>query len=146
MEISQSLRRWHQDYLESSSPDTVYTRLAQIDYHALVLFLSQVYSYYGCWDSLTISSLARENIKTHVGSILNFAVTIQAASSIPELLLLFALRMAGVHATDDALMLMVVERLDTIYWKGFVVSRRIKLDLQELWEHPRRLGCVSLVH
>jgi hypothetical protein len=120
--------------------------LAQVDYHALVLFLCQAYGFYECWDGLSIPLLAREDVENHVKSILDLSETIQAASYVPGVLLLFALRMAGVHATDETLMRIVVERLDSIYCKGFVVSLRIKFDLQELWEYRRRLDCGCSVY
>jgi hypothetical protein len=139
VEISQNLCQWHQNYLERRLSNTEYTRLAQIDYHALVLFLCQNYSYYTCWDGVTIPSLTKCCVQNHVKAIVNLSEGIQAAPHVPGVLLLFALRMGGAHATDDALRQMVIQRLDAIYWEGFVVSERIKSDLRELWEYQRRL-------
>jgi hypothetical protein len=145
-ELIQTLYQWHRDYLENPSSDTVYTRLAQIDYHALMLFLCQAYGYYACWDGLPIPSLACEDVENHVKSILDLAEDIQTAPHVPGILLLFALRMASVHAIDETLMWTVEERLKTIYWKGFVVSWRVESDLRELWESRRRSGYGSSVY
>jgi hypothetical protein len=131
--------------LESSSSDNVYARLAQIDYHALVLFLCQAYGYYACWEGFLIPVLTRADVENHVKSILDLTEKIQAALYVPGVLLLFALRMAGVHATDKTLTRMVVERLDTIYQEGFVVSWRIKSDLKEFWESRLSLNYSSSI-
>ena len=139
VEISNNLCQWHQDYLERSLPETAYTRLAQIDLHALILFLCHTYSYYECWGSLTIPSLTRSCVEDHVKAIIGLAESIQTASHVPGVLLLFALRVAGGHATNTMLMQMVIQRLDVVYWEGFIVSERIKSDLQEFWEYRRSL-------
>lgn len=140
MKIRQTLLQWHQDYLRSSLPETAYTRLALIDFHALTLFLCQTYRYYNCWDGLAIPSLTPTYVEIHVKAIIRLAENIQAAPLVPGVLLLFALRMAGIHAIGHTVMQMVIERLDSIYWEGFVVSERIKFDLQEFWEYQQRLG------
>jgi hypothetical protein len=140
VEISQALCQWHRQYLESLVFETEYTRLACVEFHALALFLCQTYGYYACWSDLRIPSLAPQDVEFHVKAILSLARTIQAAPHVPGVLLLFALRMAGAHATDAALMQLTMQRLDDVYWEGFVVSEWVKRDLQELWRYRQAQG------
>lgn len=145
IELNQELSQWRQDYAGSTMRETAYTQLALIEFHALALFLCQTYSYYQCWSDLTIPSLTKDRAEFHVRAIIDLAGMIEAAPHVPGVLLLFALRTAGVHAIDVALMRMVTQQLDLIYREGFIVSERIKLDLQEFWEDRQRLNDVQLL-
>jgi hypothetical protein len=146
VEISQALYQWRQQYLGSLVSETEYTRLAYIEFHALLLFLCQTYDYYACWSDIPIPSLARQEVEIHVKDILSLAKTIQAAPHVPGVLLLFALRMAGAHATDATLMRLTMQRLDDVYWEGFVVSEWVKRDLQELWGYRQAQGCSQALY
>lgn len=141
IEITKEIRQWHQNYSESVVCETAYTQLACMDFHALTLFLCQLYGYYSCWGGVTIPSLTRDCVEAHVNAIIDLAEVTKIVPHFPGVLLLFALRIAGVHATDITLMQKVIEHLDSIYSEGFVVSEKIKSDLKELWDYRRRPDC-----
>jgi hypothetical protein len=55
------------------------------------------------------------------------------SSFVPGVMLLFPLRVVG-SLLDEARARQRLERqLDSIYWKGYVVADRIKIDLKDLW-------------
>ena len=55
------------------------------------------------------------------------------ASAIPGVALLFPLRMAGANTLAMENRTKVVDILGRIHQSGFIVSERIKVDVQELW-------------
>ncbi len=50
--------------------------------------------------------------------------------------------MAGANAVEQSLRNKTLDRIDQIYRSGFLVSERIKVDLQELWNYQARLSNV----
>jgi hypothetical protein len=135
-EIQSSIYRWHNEALlrlQDSVKVNTYFQLAFAHYHALLLFLSRDFTYYPCWDSTTAPLLPQSDIKHHATAIINSTEQLLKSSDIPGVMLLFPLRLAGCHAQNREERYRVLQALDRVYWKGFVVSNRVQIDLEELW-------------
>lgn len=59
------------------------------------------------------------------------------SSGIPGVMLLFPLRVVGSLLNQLDTRTRLVRQLDAIYWKGYVVADRVKIDLEDLWEFMR---------
>ncbi|EFY91084.1 hypothetical protein MAC_02970 [Metarhizium acridum CQMa 102] len=116
-------------------------RLALIYYHTLMLFLSRNYTYYSCWAGKATPLLSRSAISDHTRSIATLIDRLLQSSNVPGVMLLFPLRVVGSLLTETDARLKVVAQLDTIYWKGYVVADRVKVDLNILWAFSGLQGC-----
>ncbi|KID63407.1 C6 finger domain protein, partial [Metarhizium hybridum] len=108
-------------------------RLALIYYHTLLLFLSRNYTYYPCWAGKATPLLSHSAISDHARSIVALIDQLLQSSNVPGVMLLFPLRVVGSLLTETEARMGVVAQLNTIYWKGYVVADRVKVDLHDLW-------------
>ncbi|KAL3490352.1 hypothetical protein BJX62DRAFT_238164 [Aspergillus germanicus] len=107
--------------------------LALACYHSLLVFLSNNYNYYRFWHNTAAARrLSQEEIEQHVESIIQHAENILKASEVSSILLLFPLRVAGTQA-ESGTRTQILRLLDGVFARGFVVSSRIKEDLNEYW-------------
>lgn len=134
IQIQDTIRSWHDTNAPLLDYSDVYDRLAVANYHALELFHCKNYTYASCWNGKLVPSLGQSEINAHVASILSSSENIIASAIIPGVLLLFPLRMAGANAFDTQQRTKTGTLLDQIYRSGFIVSDRIKSDVQDLWE------------
>ncbi|KAL4876488.1 hypothetical protein BJY04DRAFT_222968 [Aspergillus karnatakaensis] len=102
--------------------------------HALVIFLSNNYGYYDFWQGRAAPRLSPEEQSYHVACILQYAQHLVTSSTVSSVLLLFPLRVAGTQA-EGPMREVILGLLDYILAQGFVVARRIKDDLHEVWEY-----------
>ncbi len=102
-------------------------------YHTTLLFLIRNYTYYPYWDESPHPLLSPEETQSHVGKVLRLTGSILSHGNSPGVLLLFPLRVAGSLAGNMAMKRQIVACLDSIFWKGFVVTEQVKLDLQQFW-------------
>ncbi|KAG9254268.1 fungal-specific transcription factor domain-containing protein [Emericellopsis atlantica] len=110
--------------------------LAKSFLHAMLLFHCRNFTFYTCFDNLPIPFLSPEEVREHTSTALATCSRIAADetfSGIPGIMLLFPLRMVGVHASDRRTRLEVLRILARIYQLGFVVADRIRVDLEECW-------------
>jgi hypothetical protein len=131
------LEDWYEVTIPQIQRSDAYLKLALANYHALHLFIYKNYTYYDFWDRSEIPILAEDEAKTRTAAIRALADEIINSSDIPGILTLFALRAAGVAATELSERSAILGLLDQIVQKGFVVSRRISDDLRGLWEYER---------
>lgn len=134
IQVHQRIRSWHDDIAPHLILTDPYAQLALANYHALELFHCKNYTFDSCWENKTIPSLTRSEIDAHVTSILHLSEQSLEASIVPGVTLLFPLRMAGANALQAEQRTKVVDILGQIYRSGFIVSDRIKVDVQELWQ------------
>jgi hypothetical protein len=136
LEIQSSIYKWHEKaklQLESEQNIDSIIHLALACYHSLLVFLSNNYNYYLFWHNTAAAPrLSKEDIKQHVESIIQHAENILKASEVSSVLLLFPLRVAGTHAGNGT-RTRILRLLDGVFAHGFVVSSRIKEDLNEYW-------------
>lgn len=118
----------------ASSEKDAYYLLARAFLCAMLLFHCKNFTYYSCWDHLLIPSLSPDEIITHCSAILTICGDmVKEPSGIPGVILLFPLRMVGVHVSDDWTRTEVLGILAQIRQQGFVVADRISQDLGEVW-------------
>ncbi|KAL3440286.1 hypothetical protein BJX65DRAFT_290803 [Aspergillus insuetus] len=135
LEIQSSIYAWHEKAkLQLDSEQTVDSiiHLALACYHSLHVFLSNNYNYYRFWHNTAAPRLSPEEIEQHVESIIQHAENILKDSEVSSVLLLFPLRVAGTHA-ESGTRTRILRLLDGVFARGFVVSSRIKEDLNEYW-------------
>jgi hypothetical protein len=135
MQIQHQLQCWHDNAEMHPDRQDPYCNLALANYHALALFLGRNYTYYNCWSEQQIPQLTANDVNNHVDAVLEISDAVLQVSSIPGLLLLFPLRMAGASAIGAFQRNQTSRLLARISQNGFLISERIKADLQELWEH-----------
>lgn len=133
--LLQQLRTWHDETtLHDSGLDT-YSNLALTNYHALVLFHCGNFTYYSGWEKNSSLLLTNVDINQHVEAIISLSGSILELSTIPGALLLFGLRVAGANSSLTDHKDRISATLSQIHQKGFVVSDRIKIDLEEFWNY-----------
>jgi hypothetical protein len=131
------LEDWYEVTIPQLQRSDAYLKLALANCHALHLFIYKNYTYYDFWDRSEIPILVEDEAKTRTAAIIVLSAEIINSSDIPGILTLFALRAAGVAATELSERRAILRLLDQIVQKGFVVSRRVSDDLRGLWEYAR---------
>lgn len=106
--------------------------------HALVLFLCKNFTYYSSWGEVEVPWLVDTKIIEHVDAIMDLSELILEESSIPGVLLLFPLRMAGSNTIDLKQRERTTKLLARVSQKGFIISERITVDLRELWVYENK--------
>lgn len=130
--LRERLNNW-KDQNASLDLTDPYSQLALSTHHALTLFLCQNFTYYSCWENRAIPQLSWEETHQRVALILELSKAVLDTSCIPGLLLLFSLRIAGIHSSQRERQDEALRVLEKIRTQGFVVADRIKVDLQEYW-------------
>ena len=131
----QQLLDWHSRTLVHSQPGDVYCKLELAVFHALQLFICMNYTFYKCWDDLSIPRLTEREMETHVSAVVCYSGEILDHAGIPGLLLLFPLRMAGANTNDPLQKERIVRLLSQISQTGFIVSKQIAGDLEDVWAY-----------
>lgn len=123
---------WNSDSLLQSAISDPFTQVSFAYYYALQLFHCRNYTYYSCWESGTVPGLSLLEINTYVAAIIDACDKSIRAFNIPGVILLFPLRMAGVHVGFEHRG-RILKLLQQIYNSGFVVAETIKADLCNFW-------------
>lgn len=120
----------------SLQPDSAdpFAQIALAKYHAIRLFHCRNFTYYTCWHPGTIPQLDQMEIDGCVAAITYLCEKVLQSSNIPGAILLFPLRMAGAHSHFEWQRDEVRNLLNQIHKSGFVVAKRIQIDLLEFWE------------
>lgn len=135
LEIKERLLNWQEgSYLKRLLVDP-FTKLAVIVHRALLLYHCRNFTFYSCWMTRTIPQLNQSEVDKHVATILGLSQSLLSDTFIPGVLLLFPLRMAGAHVFDSRAQEEILGTLRKIGQKGFIVSDRIEVDLQEFWHY-----------
>lgn len=138
LEIKGRLLNWQEESHLERLPADYFTQLAIIVHRALLLYHCNNFTYYSCWMTRTIPQLNQSDVDKHVASILDLSQTLLSDTCIPAVLLLFPLRMAGIHVFESHMQVKVLGTIRKIRQKGFIVSDRIEVDLQEFWHYKLR--------
>ncbi|KAI1071473.1 hypothetical protein LB507_005479, partial [Fusarium sp. FIESC RH6] len=131
----QRLLDWHNRALVQKQHGEAHFELELAIFHALQLFICMNYKFYTCWDELSIPRLTKGETETHVSTVLCYADEILDHSGIPGLLLLFPLRMAGANTNEPWQKDRVLRLLSRISQTGFIVSKQITVDLEDVWAY-----------
>ncbi|KAJ5327911.1 hypothetical protein N7452_008301 [Penicillium brevicompactum] len=137
LNIKRRLRNCQEESDWERLPADCFAQLTSVVHCATLLYHCRNFTFYSCWMTRAVPQLNRIEVDKHVSTILKLSQSILADTDIPSVLLLFPLRMAGVHVFDNHAQERVLSILCKIRQKGFVVSDRVELDLQEFWHYEQ---------
>ncbi|KAJ5748989.1 uncharacterized protein N7511_010685 [Penicillium nucicola] len=138
LEIKESLLNWQQRRPLERLPLDPFNQLAVIIHRALLLYHCWNFTFYSCWMTRVIPQLEQSEVCKHVATILDLSQSLLSDTFIPGLLILFPLRMAGVHTSESRVQQKVLDTIRNIQNKGFMASNRIEADLQEFWRYESK--------
>ncbi|KAJ5667865.1 uncharacterized protein N7477_006435 [Penicillium maclennaniae] len=133
--VQDQIYNWHSKtllQLLKDDPDD-YLNLALLYYHALLIFLSGNFDYFSYWDHIPAP------IIDHLEAILDRSDDLLLHSKIPGVMLFFPVTVAGSRVRFDNQKSRVLDLLDRVFCKGFVVANRVRDGLLVRWaERDRR--------
>jgi hypothetical protein len=115
-----------------------YSNLALLYYHALLIFLSGNYDYFPYWDNIPAPVLSPAEISEHLSSILYLSGEVLHHSKIPGVMLFFPVTVAGARAQKVDQQSEILDLLDLVAGKGFVVANKIRGGLLQRWAERNR--------
>ncbi|KAE8342423.1 hypothetical protein BDV24DRAFT_173738 [Aspergillus arachidicola] len=134
LEIKETILNWRESHMERL-PRDAFIQLAVVVHQALLLYHCSNFTFYSCWMTRTIPQLNQSEVDKHVATILDLSQSLLSDTYIPAVLLLFPLRMAGAHVFQSHAQQKLLGTIRKIRQKGFIVSDRIEVDLQEFWHY-----------
>ncbi|KAJ5210079.1 Protein of unknown function DUF3468 [Penicillium cf. griseofulvum] len=140
LNVQESIYHWHTTMLLQMGQDgpSEYSNLALLYYHALLIFLSGNYDYFPYWDNIPAPVLSPAEISEHLSSILYLSGEVLRHSKIPGVMLFFPVTVAGARARKVDQQSKILNLLDLVFSKGFVVASKIRGDLLERWGERNR--------
>lgn len=135
LNVQETIYNWHTRTLLQLVRDgpNGYLNLALLYYHALLIFLSGNYDYFPYWDKIPAPVLSPAEISEHLTTILYLSGEVLCHSKIPGVMLFFPVTVAGARARTVAQKSEILDLLDQVFRKGFVVANRIRDNLLERW-------------
>ncbi|KAJ5974865.1 hypothetical protein N7481_008572 [Penicillium waksmanii] len=115
-----------------------YSKLALLYYHALLIFLSGNYDYFTYWDNIPAPVLSPAEVSEHLSSILYLSGEVLRHSKIPGVMLFFPVTVAGARARTVDQQFEILNLLNLVFCKGFVVANKIRDGLLERWAEKDR--------
>ena len=137
LNIKRRLRNCQEESDWERLPADCFAQLTSVVHCAALLYHCRNFTFYSCWMTRAVPQLNRIEVDKHVSTILKLSQSILTDTDIPSVLLLFPLRIAGVHVFGNHAQERVLSILCKIRQKGFVVSDRVELDLQEFWHYEQ---------
>ncbi|KAJ5296487.1 Cupin 2 conserved barrel [Penicillium atrosanguineum] len=133
--VQENIYNWHaKTLLQLFQDDTnEYLNLALLYYHALLIFLSGNYDYFPYWDKLQAPVLSPSEVSDHLVAILDLSADVLLHSKIPGVMLFFPVTVAGSRARSVNQKSKVLNLLDQVFCKGFVVANRVRDGLLIRW-------------
>lgn len=130
---------YYQEVTGSISQDTFgldpYDKLATINNCAALLLTCRNFAFYHCWGALDVPQLHEQQGEELVSVILSLSEALIEKSNIPGFSFLFPLRVAGTFAMTQSRREEVTHLLRRIHDQGFVFSRWVQEDLNQLWRY-----------
>ncbi|KAH6676752.1 hypothetical protein B0J14DRAFT_586248 [Halenospora varia] len=118
----------------SSTTHNSASLIAEIYYHATLIFLSGIFDYRSpFWREISTPSLPTAEIQNHVTAILTLSERALKTTSIAGVLLFFPLRVAGARVRTVAEQRAILSMLHDIENRNFVVAGAFVEDLNRLW-------------
>lgn len=147
LNFQETIYNWHTKTLLQLVQDgpNLYSNLALLYYHALLIFLSGNYDYFPYWDNIPAPVLSPAEISEHLTTILYLSGEVLCHSKIPGVMLLFPVTVAGARARSVDQQSEILNLLDLVFHKGFVVANRIRDNLLERWGGRDREETMHLV-
>ncbi|CAG8908917.1 unnamed protein product [Penicillium egyptiacum] len=135
LDVQETIYNWHSKTLLQLVQDgpNQYSNLALLYYHALLIFLSGNYDYFPYWDQIPAPVLSPAEITEHLTTILYLSGEVLRHSKIPGVMLFFPMTVAGSRARTVDQKSKILDLLDQVFRKGFVVATRIRDNCLERW-------------
>ncbi|CAI7616696.1 unnamed protein product [Penicillium discolor] len=135
LHVQETIYNWHTKALLQLVQDgpNPYSNLALLYYHALLIFVSGNYDYFRYWDNIAAPVLSHAEISEHLTTMVYLSGEVLCHSNIPGVMLLFPLTVAGARARRVDQRLEILNLLNQIFCKGFVVANKIRDNLLERW-------------
>lgn len=135
LDVQETIYTWHTKTLLQLVQDgpNQYSNLALLYYHALLIFLSGNYDYFPYWDKIPAPVLSPVEITEHLTTMLYLSGEVLHHSKIPGVMLLFPIAVAGARARRVDQKSEILNLLNEIFCRGFVVANRIRDNLLERW-------------
>jgi hypothetical protein len=135
LDIQQTIYDWHAKALLQLVQDgpNEHLDLALLYYHALLIFLSGNYDYFPYWDNIPAPVLSLIEISEHLIMILDLSDKVLLHSNIPGVMLFFPITVAGARAWKADQRSEILNLLDRVFCKGFVVANKVRDGLLERW-------------
>lgn len=135
LDIQQTIYDWHSKtllQLVQNGPNG-YSNLALLYFHALLIFLSGNYDYFPYWDNIPAPVLSPAEISEHLTIILDLSDKVLLHSNIPGVMLFFPVTVAGARAWRTDQRSEILNLLDRVFCKGFMVANKVRDGLLERW-------------
>ncbi|KAJ5971288.1 uncharacterized protein N7479_001206 [Penicillium vulpinum] len=135
LNAQENIYNWHTKTLLQLVQDgpNEYLNLALLYYHALLIFLSGNYDYFPYWDNIPAPVLSSGEVSEHLNTILYLSGEVLRYSKIPGVMLLFPVTVAGARARTVEQQSELLNLLDLVVCRGFVVANKIRDGLLERW-------------
>jgi hypothetical protein len=142
--LLQSLHLWWlksrcQHEKETPSPDPQ-VALATIYYHATSIYLSGIFDYRHYLHDYAGPHLPQHVIDSHVNSIVAETQHALGSTKLAGILFFYSLRVAGSRATTLQQRSSIMEMLQVIKDRNFMVAEAFTVDLHKLWEQQSAVG------
>ena len=146
LDVQETIYNWHTKALLQLVQDgpNHYSNLALLYYHALLIFVSGNYDYFPYWDNIAAPVLSHAEISEHLTTIVYLSSEVLCHSKIAGVMLLFPLTVAGARAWRVDQRSEILNLLNQIFCKGFMVANRIRDNLLERWDYTDRKGIINL--
>lgn len=108
--------------------------LATAYYHATSIYLSGIFDYRGEFAHIHAPMLVQSRIQNHVTEILSNTKTALKITNLAGALFFFPLRVAGARVTCKEEVTAILEMLNEISNRSFVVADAFKEDLKGVWQ------------
>jgi hypothetical protein len=128
-----NFKQWTKD--TSTAHTSPQSLLATIYFHAISIYLSGIFDYRPQFNHITPPSLPQSTIQHHVDSIISSTKKALQTTNLGGILFFFPLRVAGARVTSKDEAERIVEMLNEISKRSFVVADAFVVDLMELWGH-----------
>ncbi|KAK4869244.1 hypothetical protein LT330_006244 [Penicillium expansum] len=140
LDLQETIYNWHTKtllHLVQDDPNQ-HSNLALVYYHALLIFLSGNYDYFAYWDNIPAPVLSPAEISEHLTTILYLSGEVLRNSKIPGVMLFFPVTVAGARAWTTDQQSEILNLLNLVFRKGFVVANKIRDGLLERWAERDR--------
>jgi hypothetical protein len=140
IDLRTALSRWLEIFkawqtLDSTKEDDSRSKFANVYFHAISIYLSGHFDYRYQFNHILSASLPSKEIDVHVREILQHTEEALKTTRLAGILFLFPLRVAGARARTAVQRLRILEMLDGISDKSFVVAHAFSEDLKDLWKY-----------
>ena len=137
--IRETLNNWKtnfEEWIEAGSTPllTSQSLLATVYFHAISIYLSGIFDYRPQFNHINAPRLSQCVVQSHVDSIISTGLMTLRTTNLGGILLFFPLRVAGSRVTSRQEAETIIQMLNEISKRSFVVADAFVTDLEDLWQ------------